>query len=110
MIIYWDSDQKIKWGCSIAEFINEKFQVLDGFRKDAEDTVCDCCGNESITIGGYMCEICNFDICVGCITKKSLHSHPMFKYIGYYGVNTYSKKEMICILTYDIISKKININ
>jgi hypothetical protein len=99
VVIIKDYSHPVVFGTTVAVFKDGKLQKRDGFRCDSR-YFCDRCG-EHIQIGGYMCEMCDFDLCDKCSTLEQ-HDHPMFQYIGYYGANAFAQSNILIRLQYDI--------
>lgn len=80
---------------------NTKIIPVNAHQTAPFDFKCDLCSCD-LPLYGFMCRQCNFDSCPDCYPKCKHScdlSHEMFKYIGYFGWNTYESKNIISEIT-----------
>nr|QKF94898.1 zinc finger ZZ-type protein [Fadolivirus 2] len=81
---------------TIYKMIASEKNVKCTIRNDDIDYVCNGknCKNK-LNKNGYMCEICDFDLCSSCNALKNIHPHKMFKYIGFIGYTSFDTESII---------------
>ena len=67
-------------------------QLVEPHKEELFNYECDIC-EKKLGLDSLMCETCNYDLCEKCKDKRE-HEHKMIEYKGYYGINTYERKNI----------------
>jgi len=84
----------IFWCWPIARYIKERIIKRAYLLPETLDFSCNRC-QVSLDLLDWMCEVCDYDLCMSCSDERKTHSHPMWQFKGYYGLNTHERKNII---------------
>lgn len=86
-------EHNIFWGLPILEFVDGEIVPSEGRDLIMDHYFCNECQRDFVA--GWLCEVCDYDLCQGCSSKKINHHHTMFDFSRYYGIMTYQKDNIV---------------
>jgi hypothetical protein len=125
--IYYDEDDKpaftmdslvipydfedIFVGFPIAVIKNTTLKIVRGhpIATSRMNYFCNECDKDPIEPGGWLCEACDYDICLECANNRHLHIHPMFEFVMYYGLSVYKKDNIVQTFSVSLPSSRYTI-